>query len=570
MEARSHGEEGAREEDQALAGSSPVDSGQVYSMRARLRRDPHIRPVRLVPALQNSVAKPASERESQPDKRKVVASTAGGAAVAGGGDLISAILRYTTNVVMTHLVTQGIYGIFVETYTLVTVLGYASKLGLDSATLRFLSTYRTKNGRALAAGLLRFASRLALVSGLICAILFFFLSSIIAHAIYHKAIYELPFKEAALLIPLIGMQLVVASGLQALKAIKWKVYVDRLIQPGTTLVLLLIFYALGLRLEALILATTCGFLASTITGQFLLKRAAKKLIKNASPRYERRTWMRFAFPMFFNSMIRNILNSTDILFLGAFAATRAVGLYGAADRVSYFVVAPLIALNVIFSPMIAEYHAHNRQKQLANMFKVVTKWSFSLSWPVFLCCFIFHDAILGVFGEKYMSAGMVLIILALGNLVDSGVGSVNYLIVMTGRPRVILTNTVTTVVANIALAFVLVPRYTIIGAAIAAALTVIILNTVGLIEVYCIMKIHPYRWDIVKPIAAGVVAALVGWGLTRFVHVGYGHLALLGALLLIIPFMITYVLVLALLRFSEEDLMVFDTIRAKFAKKKAA
>ena len=145
-----------------------------------------------------------------------------------------------------------------------------------------------------------------------------------------------------------------------------------------------------------------------------------------------------------------------------------------------------------------------------------------------------------------MAAGTVLIILAFGNLVDAGVGSVNYLLVMTGRPRVIMLNTVSTVVVNILLAFWLVPRYFTTGAAIAAALTVIILNIVGLIEVYWIMGIHPYRLDILKPIASGGVAALVGWLLTRFVHVGYGHVAIFGALALIIPFVVVYAAMLAL------------------------
>ena len=192
----------------------------------------------------------APGQQAEAERRQIVVNTASGAAVAGIGDFISSLLRYATNVVMTHLVTQSVYGIFVEANTVATILGYASKLGLDSATLRFLSTYQAKGERALAAGLIRFASLVALISGIIWAILFFVSSTALSLAVYHTAVYELPFKEIALLIPLIGLQLVFASGLQALKAIKWKVYVDRLIQPGLTLVFLSCSYLAGLRLEA--------------------------------------------------------------------------------------------------------------------------------------------------------------------------------------------------------------------------------------------------------------------------------------------------------------------------------
>src|SRR5579883_762853 len=89
--------------------------------------------------------------------------------------------------------------------------------------------------------------------------------------------------------------------------------------------------------------------------------------------------------------------------------------------------------------------ARSGYTELPTAFKVVTKWSLTLSWPVFLCCLVFHNAILGVFGDHYTAGGLVLITLALGNLVDAGVGSVNYLLTMTGRPRIILINTVGTV-----------------------------------------------------------------------------------------------------------------------------
>ncbi len=170
-----------------------------------------------------------SEQQALIDKRQAVTSTAGGAALAGAGDLVSSVVRYITNVAMTHIVTRAMYGIFIETSTVATVVGYAAKLGLDSATLHFLSTYRTKGERGLAAGVVRFATYLTVVASLICAALFYGASTFLAHTVYHKDVYELPFKEIALLIPLVGIQLVVASGLQALKAIKWKVYVDRLI-----------------------------------------------------------------------------------------------------------------------------------------------------------------------------------------------------------------------------------------------------------------------------------------------------------------------------------------------------
>jgi O-antigen/teichoic acid export membrane protein len=496
-----------------------------------------------------------------------LAGTVGGAAIAGTGDLIFAALKYVSNVVMTNLVSQSIYGTYMAAYTSATVVGAIAALGLDLTTIRFLATYRAKNERNLAAGLLRFVVGMTLISGLLCGALFYLSSTALAHLVYHQDAYALPLREVALLVPLVALQIVLASSLQALKAIKEKVLTDRLIQPGLALVLMGVFYLLGLRLEALTLATVCGFIASTITGQLLLRKASRPLVSGVAPSFEPQTWLRFALPMSLNSLIQTVLNSTDVLFLTAFTTAAQVGLYAAADRTATFVVMPLLAFGTMFSPQFAEYYARQEYEQLNNLCSVVTKWVFSLSLPVFLCCWIFRGAILGIFSREYAAAGGVLVILALGNLIYAGAGPAGNLLVMTGHTRVFLANTVANILLNIGLGLVLVPRYNITGAAVAAALALTIPSILMVCEAYWILKIIPFRWDMLKPVAAGGVASIAGLALLQVIHVGYGYQAIVEVLGLVIPFALAYILVLTVLGFGEEDMMVFDAVRARISKK---
>ncbi len=497
-----------------------------------------------------------------------LASTAAGAAVAGAGDLAFAVLRYVTNVVMTNIVSESVYGTYMSVYTPVLIAGSIAQLGLYSTMVRFLPAYRMKGERGLAAGLIRFVIWMTFISGLLCGALFYLSSTVIAHLVYHQDAYALPLKEIALLIPLIALQLVLASGLQALKAIKWKVYVDRLIQPGLTLAFIGAFYLLGLRLEALILATICGFLASVITGHILLRKASRHLVSDVRPRFEPKTWLRFALPMSLYTLIQNVMNSTDVLFLTAFTTAAQVGLYAAADRVSTFVLMPLYALNTIFSPLIAEYYARGDYEQLANLAKVVTKWSFSLTLPIFLCFYVFHDAVLSIFSREYTAAGAVLIILSFGNLVNAIAGLAGSLLLITGHSRIILVDTAATIIVNIGLAFFLVPRFNVTGAAVAAALAVIILNIAYFIQAYLILKMLTFRWDMLKSVAAAGVASMAGFLLLHVIPTGYGYHAIFGTCGLVITFILVYALVLALLRFSKEDIMVFDAVLARVGRKR--
>ena len=520
--------------------------------------------------MQLPVLRLTSEKQEHADQSEIITRTAGSAAIAGLGNLIFAVLKYATNVVMTNIVSEAIYGSYIAAYTSATILGSIAVLGLDSTMLRFLSMYRAKDEHHLAAGLVRFVIWMTLISGLLFGMFFFLSATALARLVYHQDAYTLPFKESALLIPMVALQLVFSSGLQGLKVIKWKVFVDRLIQPSVCLVLIAIFYLYGLRLDALILATISGFLASVITGQVLFRKASKQMMRDTAPAFEPKTWLRFALPMSFNSLIQSVMNSADVLFLTAFSTAAQVGLYAAADRASAIIIMPLLALNTIFSPLIAEYYAQNEHGQIANLFKIATKWSFTLSLPLFLCFFVFNEPILSIFSKGYTEASMALIILSLGNLINAGTGLTGTLLLMTGHTRVILANITVSIAFNAGLAYLLVPHFNVVGAAIAAASAVVALDLVSLIEVICILKIWAFRWDMLKPLAAGATASIVGLLLLRFIHVGYGYRAIFGTLGLILPFMLVYISVLALLRFSTEDQLVFDTVRAKLGKNKSA
>lgn len=509
------------------------------------------------------------EKQARSDQRQVITSTAGNAAIAGAGDLVSAILKFVTNIVITNTVSQSVYGIYITVLAAATIVGTVIVFGLDYTLIRFLSMYRTRNERSLAAGVLRFTVWTTLISGLVSGTLFYISATLLAHLVYHQNAYILPLREAALLIPLIALQPVLAGGLMAMKRIKWKVYTDPLIQPAVSLILLGVFYFLGLRLEALILATICGYLASIIVGKILLSRATKDLIRNVIPTFAPKTWLHFALPMSFNSIVQNILNNTDILFLAAFGSAAQVGLYAAADRVSLVVGMPLGAFITIFAPLIAEHYARGEHEQLVSLAKIVTKWSFSLSLPLFLCLSIFHEAILSIFSSEYTAAGTALIILSLAILIDVSVGPVGDLLLMTGHTRVILANTVVAITINIGLSFLLIPRFNIIGAAIASGVALATPNLAGLFEVYLIVKVPVFRRDMLKPAVAGGVASVVGLFLRPLVPVSSGYRAIFGILGLVIPFMLVYVGMLAVLRFSDEDRMVFDALRSRFGRKQS-
>ncbi len=511
-----------------------------------------------------------AEQADQVDQHKDITATAKGAGIAGFGNLMGVALRYIMNIAMTHMVSPAIYGAFGEVYAAVHLLGGLANLGFVGAVTYLLPAYRVKDERDLASGLVRFSTRIALISGFLFGALLFAFAPMIARVFYHAPAYELILRELAPLIPLIPLAFIYIGGLQAFKEIKWKVYIE-LGLSLIPLIALVIFYLLGWRLEALSFSAILSFVCSVLIGRMVFRKIVKRFTGNAAPRYMPRPWMGFALPLLFSEQIFNIANTTDVLFLSIFATPAQAGIYIAANRVSNIVIIPLGALNIIALPLMAEYYAKGKREQLESIFKLVTKWSLSLSLPVCLCCLVFHDAILGIFGPQYTTGWLVLVVLCLGNLVNVGTGLVLQLLSITRRMRIVSIDSITHLILNVGLSFILVPRFNILGAALAAALADVLVNGLCVIEVYWIMKLHPYRWDVYKPLVAGGVASLVGILLLRFVHLQpvLGRFALLEELGLIIPFILVYVMLMMLLRFSEEDRIVFNAVLARFGRQRS-
>jgi O-antigen/teichoic acid export membrane protein len=512
-----------------------------------------------------------AEQEDQVAQGKDITATASGAGIAGFANLLNRALIYVTNIAMAHMVSPAIYGAFGEIYTAVFLLGGLANLGFSGMLICLLPGYRVKDERDLAGGLASFATWITLISGLLIGVLFFASAAFIARVFYHDPSYGLPLQELALLIPLLALQQFFCSGLQALKEVKWKVSIDQLGQPLITLIALVIFYLLGWRMEALSFSTIAGFLCSMFIGQSVFRKSVKRFTGDTPPRYLPRPWIGFAVPVLFSGLIFNIATSTDILFLGIFVPSALIGIYIAANRISNFVNMPVVALDMISVPLMTEYYAQGKYEQLENMFKLATKWSLSLSLPLCFCCLVFHDAILGLFGPQYTTGWLVLVILCLGNLANPGSGPVLELLSITRRLRIVSIDSIITVILNVGLCFLLIPRFNILGAALAGALADVFIGGLCVMQVYWIMKIHPYRWDICKPLLASGVASLVGVVLLRFMHLqpGLGRFALLEQLGLIIPFILVYILVMMLLRFSEEDRIVFNALLARFGRRRS-
>jgi O-antigen/teichoic acid export membrane protein len=162
----------------------------------------------------------------------------------------------------------------------------------------------------------------------------------------------------------------------------------------------------------------------------------------------------------------------------------------------------LSSFNMVFAPMIADLANRKEFDLLQTTYQTATRWFLSLALPFFVGLALLAHPILSLFGPEFVAGSSTLAVLAAGQIIAVGVGSVGYLVAMSGHPQMIFWNRLAGLLLNIALTLLLLPRFGLLGAAIAQAIMIAFVNILALVEVRFLLKIQPYTKSYAKPLIA--------------------------------------------------------------------
>jgi O-antigen/teichoic acid export membrane protein len=522
-----------------------------------------------------AVLKGISDLQGQPTPvmQSEISGAASNAALIALGNIAGNIFKYANNLLIQRGFGAGPYGLYSLGLSMVTLFVSVFNLGLDDAMVRYVSIYRGKKQSNLLRGLALFCTTLTTVGGILGGLLMLFIAPSLASIRHAPDVVPLLLLMAPL-IPLLSVQGLWSSGLQGFKAFKSRILLQRLIIPGLLTVLLVLVLLFCHNILAAIIASIVSTAISAALNMNLFFSLVSRLKSRGAREYAIREWCSFAIPNLLTSVVDMVLEASDTLLLAYFVlANGELGRYAAANKISIFITMPLLSLNVTFAPTIAELFSKGEKQKLTIMFQVVTKWVITFSLPLCLIAMLFSRSLLGISGESFVAAWPLLLALAVGNMINAGTGPVGYMLVMTGFQKLSFINSLTAVVVNIVLGLILTPRYGAMGTAIATGLALAVVNLMRLLQVKLLLKIHPYRWDTIKPLGAGLLSALLTGLLLypmNFISLPFQvfHKNIPIQLALIPVFLACYIGLLILFKVSPEDKIVLDRLRKKLVRGK--
>jgi len=557
--------------------SLAIDSGEIER-----NDDPGLGKLSTIPMMVlTGIANEPDQKQST--LQSEISGAAGAAGLVGAGSIISVVLKYCATFLIQYGFGVGLYGLYALSSSLINLAASVLNLGLDDAMVRYTAIYRSKQRTGSLRGLMIFCTAAAGITGMIGALcLLFFTPSLAALWIALKHHQSSPRSAVAQvtpllqvmvpMIPLMCMQMVWFGGLRGFKAFKWRTLTMSILQPLLQILLLLVVLRFFRSITFVALVMLISTIFSTALNLYFLFRQITPVAIPEPEQYESREWLTFASFNFLTTIIDTVLDSIDTILLAAFGVPNAqLGEYGAAIRMSTFITMPLLSLNNIFAPTIAELHGKGERQKLESMFKVIVRWSITFSLPIFLIMVLFSPYLLGLTGAGFVAAWPLVIAFSLGAMINAVTGPVGYMLLMTGYQRLSFLNSIAAVIVNVALGIILTPRYGAMGIAVSTGLAIVVINLLRLLQVRIFLKMHPYRWDVFKPIGAGVISAALAAAFLYLLnhssfklHILLGH-AILSAQLLLIPiFLAGYVGLLVLFKGGPEDEIVLKSLRHKF------
>jgi O-antigen/teichoic acid export membrane protein len=446
--------------------------------------------------------------------RDATTRVAGGAAVALAGGGLSFCLTTAYQVAVARALGTVGFGLYVLALAVSTFLAEACDLGLDYGVLRFGAIARGAGdpGRLRAVvrrGLLGAFTAGSLASGLLIGA-----ATPVGRAFGKPGMIPVLI-PLALAIPFTGTAEVARSALRGMGRAAPSVASDSLITPGLRLgmVLVALHVAPGPPHVAVAYAITevVALLATLALLLRALRREGRWRRRRSRSRTKARTpgLFRYSLPMSLNRLILYTNNQTEVLVLGLLRPAGPVGVFGVARRLSMLVGSLLASISVLFNPIVADLHHNRHHLELDRLFKASARWLFTFGFPLCLIEIEFSRDLLHVFGSGFSSGATALAILAIGQLVNVGTGTVAGLLAMVGRARMSVMNSVLFLSLSLALDFLMIPHWGILGAAIANATSLAAVNVLRVVQVHRVLGIFPYDRAFLRPLGAGLIGGTV-------------------------------------------------------------
>jgi len=402
--------------------------------------------------------------------------------------LIGLLIYFIFNIYISNTFGAAVYGDFIIYLLCINILVLVSLLGFDGYILQNFSALIKNQEWSKLRGLDRKIQNTLIGNWVIlfaiCAFIAYSFQNIF-HDVYIS--YLICFG--------LGPMLVYRYRLECLRAAQsMKEYgiLAFIILPGTALLALISLKPFYKSL-APFLAYSIALFVVAIVCLLFWKRKMKGKRSSPAEQSKNTALLKYAIPFMFIGALMFFNDWVDKMMLRSLSGTYEVGLYSAAFRLVQFGLLPLLSINTLAAPKLANAFEEKGNQNLKRLFQSVSSIILIASIPILIVIALASNFLLSLFGAEFQIAQTCLLILLIGTAFNILAGPVGIFLKMTKKQNILMWITLVSVVLNVLLNFLLIPKFGIEGAAIATTSSIILINALSLIYIKKNFGYLPYK-----------------------------------------------------------------------------
>ena len=495
------------------------------------------------------------------------------ASISFGGMGMGSLFRYLFSIMMARWLGPQMLGIYSLGNAITRIGEIFGIMGLDNGVLRYVSREKEKNDNVKNS--IYSSIKMGFISSIFIGLLLYFSSDWIVLNLFNEDTFlSTVIKVYALTLPFTVTTLIASFATQGFKILKYKVFVNQIVNPFTLLLTMILSYVF-FGVNVAILAPT---VVSAVIGFFLILHYLNGFVdlsvsKVLNAKFDNKI-LRFSLPLMFVSAIGIIMHWTDIIMLGILKDAKDVGLYHPVERTAGLIRMILFAFASIFAPLFSQYFHEKNQTKMLEVFQLSTKWILLTSLPLFIFLILFSNTILMLFGSEFGNNSLALPILTVGIMIQAVFGLGSPSLTMSGFQKYNLINALVALFTNIFLNIMLIPQFGIAGAAMGTTIALFLISLLRFFENYYLLGLNLLSIKLLKPIFAGLSTGMIVYLVKPYIfESGYFDYdssilyliiyLLLGALFILLVYMVLK----WILRLDDEDKDIVQVITNKLLNK---
>lgn len=466
---------------------------------------------------QSSVSDPLATATATQNFRSQVGHISRQSGIYFAGTVFTMGLGYLFKVYLARVLGPEDLGIYALGVTLIGFLGIFNTLGLPQSAVRFVASYRAAGKYRELHALLWRGGGVLLIANVLLAVVLLTFGRVVAVRFYHTPALVTYLPLFALMMLLAVVSAFYGKVLVGYQDLKIRTWIVNFIGSPLNMLAAIALISLGWGLRGYIAGQICSAVIVCVMLVMAARRftpEAARFFAQPSSSPPREVWS-FSTTVLGISFLEFLVSQVDKVALGFYRGAREVGVYSVAAALVVYVPLALSSINQIFAPTIADLHTRGEIALLKRLFQSLTKWTLGLTLPLAAVVIVFSHPLMRIFGRDFERGWPILVIGTIGQLVNCGVGSVGYILLMSGHERRLIRVQTAMAIVMVVASIALVPVLGAIGAATAAAITTVGMNLLNLLEVRKAIGIFPYNRGYVRLLVPTVLMLIAVVALNR-------------------------------------------------------